>query len=77
MRVSLFRLTLIAWLAWLLTLAVMVGLSLSRVMHPSFLYLAVPLAVQLISTAVILGWGMWRIVRGSRAGARRFGFGWD
>jgi hypothetical protein len=72
MRFSLLRLTLIAWLAWLLTLAEMMCLSIARVLHPSFLYMAVPLGVQLICTVVMLFWGMWRMVRGPRRRSAAF-----
>ena len=66
MKVTLARLTLVAWLAWLLTLGIMVCLSYWRILHPSFLYMAIPLAVQVICTVAVLASGIWRIVRGPR-----------
>jgi hypothetical protein len=66
MKVTLARLTLVAWAAWLLTLGIMVWLACWRALHPSFLYMAVPLAVQVICTVAVLGGGIWRVVRGPR-----------
>jgi cytochrome c553 len=66
MKVTLARLTLVAWLAWLLTLGIMSCLSYARILHASFLYMAVPLAVQLICTVAVFGGGIWRIIRGPR-----------
>ena len=66
MRITLKRLTVVAWLAWLLMLIAMAGLSLGEVFHPSFLYMAIPLAVQLISTVAVVGGGTWRLARGPR-----------
>ncbi len=66
MKLSLARLTLVAWLAWLATLGSMAWLSCRRVLHPSVAYMAIPLAVQLISTATLLGGGIWFALRGPR-----------
>ena len=66
MKVSLARLTLVAWLAWLIFLGIMVWLSCRRVLHPNFLCMAIPLAVQWVSTVAVLGGGIWRAIRGPR-----------
>ena len=66
MKLSLARLTLVAWLAWLATLGSMAWLSCRRILHPSVAYMAIPLAVQLISTATLLGGGIWFALRGPR-----------
>jgi len=63
-RLSLARLAAIAWVAWLVTLAVTVWLSLSGVLHPNFLYMVIPLAVQLLATVLLVLGGLWRLVRG-------------
>jgi hypothetical protein len=63
-KVTLARIALTAWAAWLLALGIMAWLSYARILHASFLYMAIPLAVQLICTIGVLGGGIWRIVRG-------------
>jgi hypothetical protein len=68
MKVNLAHLSLTAWVAWLLALGIMAGLSYGRVLHPSFLYMAVPLGIQVICTVAVLGGGIWRIFRGPRRG---------
>ena len=64
MKVTLARIALTAWLAWLLALGIMACLSFARVLHASFLYMAIPLVVQLICTFAVFGGGIWRIIRG-------------
>jgi hypothetical protein len=64
MKLTLFRLTITAWSAWLFTLVAMIWLSYARVMHPSFLYIAIPLAVCVISSLVVFCGGIWRVIRG-------------
>ena len=66
MTISLSRLTFTAWLSWLMALTIMAWLSYARVLHPSFLYMAIPLAVQLLCTAAIVLGGIWKIFRGPR-----------
>jgi len=66
MKVTLARLTLTAWAAWLLALGIMACLSYRDILHPSFLYMAIPLAVQVICTVAVLGGGIWRVIRGPR-----------
>jgi hypothetical protein len=66
MKVTLARIALTAWLAWLLTLGAMAYLSYARILHASFLYMAIPLVVQLICTVAVLCGGIWRIIRGPR-----------
>ncbi|NLE37406.1 MAG: hypothetical protein GX621_05210, partial [Pirellulaceae bacterium] len=63
-KVSLARLTLAVWLAWLVTIVITAWLSLSGVLHPSFLYMAIPLALMLLCTLGLVLGGIWRIVRG-------------
>ncbi len=64
MKFSLARLTLTAWLAWLIFLSIMVWLSCRRILHPSCIYLTIPLVVLVISTVAVLGGGIWRVIRG-------------
>ena len=66
MKVTLPRLVLAAWLAWLVLIGITVWLSLTGAFHPSFLWMAIPLAVQLICTLVLLLGGLWRMLRGPR-----------
>jgi hypothetical protein len=64
MKITLARIALAAWLAWLLTLGIMACLSYARILHASFLYMAIPLVVQLICTVAVFGGGIWRMIRG-------------
>jgi hypothetical protein len=66
MKLTLARLAFTAWVAWLLALGIMACLSYRQVLHPSFLYLGIPLVVQLLCTIALLGGGVWRVVRGPR-----------
>ncbi|MGA2060140.1 MAG: hypothetical protein ABSG67_06635 [Thermoguttaceae bacterium] len=66
MKVTLARIALTAWLAWLLALGIMACLSYARILHASFMYMAIPLAVQLICAVAVLGGGIWRMIRGPR-----------
>jgi hypothetical protein len=66
MRVTLARLAFAAWAAWLLALSIMACLSYCQVLHPSFLFMGIPLAVQVLCTVALLAGGVWRAVRGPR-----------
>jgi hypothetical protein len=69
MKLTLARLACAVWLAWLLALGVMVGLSCGHVLHASLWWLAVPLVVQGACTIAALGGGIWRACRGPRRGS--------
>ncbi len=64
LNLSLARLAMGAWLAFLVTVVITAWLSLSGVLHPSFLYMAVPLVVMLVCTVGLVLGGIWRMVRG-------------
>jgi hypothetical protein len=66
MRVTLGRLAAGAWVAWGVTLGITAWLSLSGVLHANFLYMAVPLGIQLLCTIALVLGGIWRVIRGPR-----------
>jgi hypothetical protein len=63
-RITLLRLTVAAWVAWLVLVIATVWLALAKVVHPNWLSMAVPLAVQLVCTLAVLVGGVWRLARG-------------
>jgi hypothetical protein len=66
MKITLPRLVLLAWLACITTFIAMAVLSFSRVLHPSFWYMAVPFCVMIVATLAVLIGGGWRIIRGPK-----------
>lgn len=64
MKITIRRLVFLAWIAWFATVGAMSWLSFARILHPNFLYMAVPLAVMVAYTILAFFAGIWRIFRG-------------
>ena len=64
--ISLPRLTIAVWLAWLVLLGLMGGMLLGRAWHPHFLPAATLLAGLVVAGMALLCGASWRIIRGPR-----------
>jgi len=73
LRLSLGRITLVVWLAWLGGVALMWGMYRFRVMHPHFLPLTTLLAMQVIGGLAVFFGGLWGVFRGPQ---RANSLGW-
>jgi hypothetical protein len=62
--VSLARLALGAWLAFIVTIVITAWLSLTGVLHPSCLPMLIPMGVMLVCSVALLLGGVWRVIRG-------------